>query len=389
MKRNYLVPLAILCLFAMCIGTPTESNATKKIAKTTPEPIEVRPGVYMTNDPSALPLPTEGYDVYVIGERHGIYEIHQLFLAYIKMLHEANGLRDVILEAPLYDEEAVNEYVYGLSDTLPRDCRLGMEEVLSPLREFNASLSVDEKIRVHFVDADNWIIPIHQHLQSIEETIGAPARNIETPPLEEFEECDEEKMLELVDRLVEVAESDAVLYELNIVERSVQRLFATTGKAIIRESIIAENIQYVLKELDGPLLALYGASHASKSRIGLPCRSWVHRLTESCVSVYSLFATGISGEARSPTLSTGILTLSANPDYIVFPNDTTLGDMFDENLEYNIVYIDLSHDANQSVKVVEELGGIIPVPAPVQVKKYFDGLIIFREVTPLQIGGEK
>ena len=398
MKQNYLAPFTILCLFAMCISTPTGSNATEEIPQSTtpapsnipPEAIEVRPGVYVANDPAALPLPTEGYDIYVIGERHGIHEIHQLFLEYLKMLHSEIGLRDIILEASLYGEEAVNEYVYEHSNTLPRDYRLSMEEILSPLREFNASLPEDKKIRIHFVDADNWIMPIHQHLKSIQEMIGAPARNIDILLLEEFEKWTEDEMLGLVDRLMKVAESDAVLYELHIVECSVQRLFATSGKAIIRESIIAENIQYVLKELGGtPVIALYGAGHVLKRRTlaahsGFHCKqTWVERLIEMGISVCPIRVTAVSGEQWNYYSSTKSTTIHRNSEQILFPDGSTLGDIFDENSEYNIVYIDLRIKENETVKAQFTVGGVLGcIEDNVPLIEAFDGLVVFGRVTP-------
>ena len=35
---------------------------------------EIRPGVWAAQQPEILPLPTSGYEVYLVGEMHGIQE---------------------------------------------------------------------------------------------------------------------------------------------------------------------------------------------------------------------------------------------------------------------------------------------------------------------------
>jgi hypothetical protein len=70
MKRRYCI--VIILLLTGCITGPSQNETTQEI-------IEVRSGVYLTNNTSALPLPIGGYDLYVIGEEHGIHEIKTLF----------------------------------------------------------------------------------------------------------------------------------------------------------------------------------------------------------------------------------------------------------------------------------------------------------------------
>lgn len=379
MRRTTLVILAITCILTGCISTPTNDTYT-------PEAVEVRPGVYVANDASALSLPTEGYDIYVIGEEHGVHESNILFLEYLKTLHEQIGLRDIILEAPSYEEEKVNEYLCGATSTLPSDSRNAFFEILPAVREFNKTLPEDEKIRVHFVEADNIAWVVHMHLQALKKEIGVSARNIEIPALDEFREWSEEDMMRVVDHLIEVAESNAVLHELEMVETSIRRLFVKSGKAEIRESIITQNIQYVLGELDGaPVLALYGYWHAQKSQGafgGYHIRPWAQRLMESGISVYSVSATGIKGEKWDFYSSTRSTVICKDPNQIVFADSTTLGDIFDGNPDYDIVYVDLLREENASVRTSGDLGGIINVPSHTLVREFFDGLVVFREVSP-------
>jgi hypothetical protein len=158
-------------------------------------------------------------------------------------------------------------------------------------------------------------------------------------------------------------------------------------KSQIREETTAQNIRYVLKELDGaPVLALYGGAHAQKRPTPTyGVRSWTQHLVESGINVYSVYTTGIRGESWDPYVSTGSITFSKNPDQIVFSDGTTLGDIFDGNPNYNIVYIDLRSEANKFVKTSGDLGGIVYLPSHTIVREIYDGLIIFREVTPTQI----
>lgn len=68
------------------------------------QPYQVRRGVYAVNELKELPLPTSGYDLYTIGEIHGVREIHDLFLSYMDTLHTKAGLQDIALElSPTYE----------------------------------------------------------------------------------------------------------------------------------------------------------------------------------------------------------------------------------------------------------------------------------------------
>lgn len=98
--------------------------------------IEVRTGVYATNVAGDLPLPTSGYDMYVMGEWHGICEIQLLFLDYLKTLHETAGVCDIILEEDQVYERDANQYVSGVADTLCANLCL-RTNILTSVREYN------------------------------------------------------------------------------------------------------------------------------------------------------------------------------------------------------------------------------------------------------------
>jgi hypothetical protein len=59
---------------------------------------ELRPGVWGGRDLGAFPLPVSGYDVYMIGELHGVKETEGVLVQYLARLVEGAGLRDIALE---------------------------------------------------------------------------------------------------------------------------------------------------------------------------------------------------------------------------------------------------------------------------------------------------
>lgn len=355
MRKNCLVVLIAVCVLTGCIGTSPKSI------------VEVRPGVYVTNDASALPLPTSGYDIYLIGELHGTHETHQLFLDYLKMLHEANGLQDIVLEAGQVYEREANKYVLGLIDDVSEsEYKLSLCSkaiVLGGVRALNETLPDDEKIRVHLVDVDYEIPAINAHLQALKEEIGPQAEDIQITWWNS-----EDKMLALVDQLAEAAgDRETVLNELETVRSSIRCHFHG-GLPSIREERIAANIQYVLRELDGaPVLALYDVWHARKTtRLAPESQPWAERLTELGIKIYSVFPRGISGFPAA----------NISPELIQFTDGTTMSDIFDSSPDYDIVYVDLRLPANKTIAYSFE--PLVPL------SERFDGIILFREVTPIR-----
>ena len=372
MKKNYLVILIAACILTGCISTTPASNMSTVAPKSA---VEVRPGVYATNDVSNLPLPTSGYDIYVIGEIHGVHEIQLLFLDYLKMLHGTIGLRDVVLEASQARNKEMNEYVVGLSDEFH-----GV--LLKGIKTFNETLPENEKIRVHAVDIDWTILEIHEHLCALKEEIGTVANQIQIPPLDEFEKWDEEYMLVLVNQIVEITDNESVLNELETLRASIRwyfadRLLNDDLPAQIREEAITRNIQYVLKELNGAsVLVRYGEWHARKGSDSVPeLYPWAQRLTEVGVSIYSVCIICLGGEVWDYG-SEEAVSVSANPDGIMFADGTTLSNILENAPDYNIIYIDL----NQEVYISTKLMRIRTSTG----KTIFDGVIVFREVTPIQ-----
>ena len=80
---------------------------------------EIRQGVWVAQQPETLSLPTQGYEVYLVGEIHGIQENVEFQLKYLEHLHQASGLRDIAIEERGVYENDPQAYVDGRSDVLP------------------------------------------------------------------------------------------------------------------------------------------------------------------------------------------------------------------------------------------------------------------------------
>jgi hypothetical protein len=349
---------------------------------------EIRPGVYVTDDPASLPLPTEGYRIYIVGEAHGNRETKSLFISYLKRLHAETGLRDVIIEEDQAYDSAANAFVSGESETLlPALCL--RTDVLTLIREFNAAQPDDEKIKVHLVDVDSPLSTIHLHLQSLRERIGAPADAIRIPESTEFETWSPAQMYNLVSALEEKAAGDTrALNGLQTVHDSIQWYLRgnrlETGEAVgirfsfapIREDIITNNVQFLLNSSDAPFLAFFGGAHAMKMQADPnPPRkgftSWAQRIVESGIPVYSLDTLPLSGNYfwRGKTYSYG-------NESIHLPDGTSLGQLLISS-DKSILYVDM--------RMAENSDSIFPPEyAPVTVGQVYDGQVIFRVATEME-----
>lgn len=347
----------------------------------------VQPGIYTAQYVSNLPLPTAGYQIYIIGEIHGISEVHQLTIEYLKILY-ATGLRDIILEESQGYEKAANEFVLKETDILISDLCL-RTDVLEAIRVFNQDLPVGEKVRVHLVDLDYSPAAAYAHLVNIHHNLGESAKHIVIPSFSEFQLWGEGEMISLVDRLANVPNGVTfeILQELDTVRDSIHwfHLFtigdtapAPPPEAVsIRETRITQNIQYLLAKIKNkPVLALYGAWHAQKNMGGnsLGQTPWAQRLSDDGVDVYSLFAAGMYGTAfwRGKTASPGM-----HPDELFFPppEGVSLEFVLSEIPDYKMVYIDLGEDTTSNL--------LWPWSSGDRASDMYDGIILFREYSPM------
>ena len=276
----------------------------------TGETEKVRPGVWLGRDLSAVPLPVSGYQVYLIGEFHGVEEMAGLLAAYLAKLHAEAGLRDVALEEDAVYEPAAQDYVAGRSDALPEALclRTGM---LQAIRSFNAGRKPGDLVRVHLADIDSPPAAIRRHLTAIQGRITGAA----SIPIPEAADIGKHG-LAAVEGLRRLAGSARLLGELRTVEHSIrayQHGFEVEtgplkGSPYLddREEAIAANIRDLLRERDCPaVLALYGSDHVSKRsrKDGGPDRNRAFspmalRLEESGLKVFSVVAFPLSGRSH-------------------------------------------------------------------------------------------
>ena len=346
--------------------------------------IEVRPGVYMGNDPADFPFPTLGYTVYGVGETHGNKETKIVFQSYLQSLYKQTNLRDVILEEKQAYESDANAYVKGLTDSLPEGLCL-RADILRQIREFDADLPDDEKVTIHLVDVDSPFSIIYKHLVELRSQTELSAESIQIPEISELQYADLENVYALIDELRAISmENPDILNGLDTVRLSLEWHYLgndlDTGLGPsrsfypMRENIITQNIQHVVTQLNGkPVLAFFGTSHGMKAlAAGMEMKSWAQRLVEENVSIYSMSVYGTSGNGywRGEALD-----YAGSIDNIQFADGIRLMTLFDSYPKNGIAYFDLQADENTTINLP---------PIDVPYGQLYDGLIIFKEFTPME-----
>ena len=255
-------------------------------------------GVWAGHDLNALPLPVSGYQVYLLGELHGVRETEDIFMLYLARL----GLRDVAIEEDAVYERDAQAYVEGTSATLPPELCL-RAGVFEALRRFN------RQIRVHLVDIDTPATAIRRHLLAIRKQTGAAVR---VPEVKDIRK----RGLRAVEDLERLTSDEQLRRELRTVRHSIrayqQGLEVGTGNfkgspyLDDREEAISRNIQDLLRDPDcRGVLALYGSDHVSKTprkdggaKRDRPFSPLALRLEQAGVKVFSLVTFPLSGRSR-------------------------------------------------------------------------------------------
>ena len=268
---------------------------------------ELRTGVSAGGGVSALPLPVSGYEVYLIGELHGVKENDEILLEYLARLYSEAGLRDVAIEEDAVYESDAQAYVEGRSDVLPQPLCL-RAGVLQVLRSFNKGKD-DELVRVHLVDIDSPATAIRQHLLAIKEQVPE-ADAVRVPSEAQLKE----RGPETVAALKALATGRQQLSALRTIEHSIGAYqegleVGTThnfkGSPYLdnREQAITSNILELVRSRGGrTVLAQYGNDHVSRSRRkdgGAGRNSEFSplalRLVDAGVKVFSLMTVPLSG----------------------------------------------------------------------------------------------
>jgi hypothetical protein len=272
-------------------------------------PQEIRPGLWAGSQLQLLPLPTSGYQAYLVGELHGLEENEEMQLQYLTLLNRTSDLRDVAIEEDAVYEVEAQAYVDGKSETLP-DALCLRAGVLHGIRRLNAGLSTDQRIRVHLSDIDSPAAAIRQHLVALTRRI-TNAANVSIPEASEIKE----RGLETVAQLKQFRLDSRAQAELRTVEQSIRAcqqgfeagIGSAKGSPYLedREQAIASNLADVLRIPEiRSLLVLYGFDHVSKSKRkdGGPNRDqpfspMALRLEQSGIKVFSLVTFPLAGRS--------------------------------------------------------------------------------------------
>jgi hypothetical protein len=229
---------------------------------------ELSPGVWASSDISALPLPISGYDVYMVGELHGVKETEGILLQYLARLYEGAGLRDVALEDKSAYQRDAQAYVEGKSKTLPAPLCL-RAGVLDAIRRFNEGRKGSELIHVHLVDIDFNAEAIREHLLTLKKQIPG-SETLSVPALGGIKAHG----LETVATLQRLTKDQEILGELRTLGHSIrayqQGMDGGTGDVKgspylnDREDAAASNIIDMHNQHGLPVLVLYGNDLVSK-----------------------------------------------------------------------------------------------------------------------------
>jgi hypothetical protein len=270
---------------------------------------QIRPGVWAAPQPEALPLPVQGYEAFLVGEMHGLQENVAFQLKYLEHLHHTSGLRDIAIEERGVYEGDAQAYVDGRSGVLPPSLCL-RAALLDGIRRLNATLSVEERIRVHFTDIDSPASAIRLHLSMLQRRLGADG--IRVPP----ESGIPKHGIETVAQLRRMNPDSTAQSELRTVELSIRSLqdglefdvgqFKGVPYLDSREEAVAANIADLLR-LRGvaSLLVVYGSDHTSRAErrnFAGPRRDQLYtpmalRLQRAGIKGFSLLTLPLEGEA--------------------------------------------------------------------------------------------
>jgi hypothetical protein len=270
---------------------------------------EIRPGVWAASKADALPLPMRGYQVFMVGELHGIQENIDFQLQYLALLHRTSGLRDIAIEERGVYEQDAQAYVEGRSDVLPPRLCL-RAAMLDGIRRLNATLPEQERIRVHLTDIDSPAFAIRTHLLALQQRLGAP--HIRIPD----ESSIRAHGLEAVAQMKALTPDSTTRSELRTVELSIVSLQQglefdlgpSKGVPYLdsRENTVASNIVDLLR-LRGvrSLLVVYGSDHVSRierKAFAGPRRDQRYtptalRLEQAGLNVFTIVSAPLDGQA--------------------------------------------------------------------------------------------
>ncbi len=271
---------------------------------------EFRRGVWAANDATGLPFPVSGYQIYLIGEMHGVRQNVTAFEACLKRLADS-GLRDVAIEEDAVYERAAQDYVTGASDGVPEALCL-RAGVLEVVRRLNRGRAVGQLIRVHLTDIDSPASAIRQHLELLKSRFPG-AQSIPIPDARNIKG----RGLRTVEKLRQRMPVGGGWHgEMRTIEYSIQAyregleigVGQSRGSPYLesREEAVAANLKDVLNQPDcRGVLVQYGMDHVSKAERNdggpgrdQPFAPLALRLERSGVKVFSLLTLPLGGTWR-------------------------------------------------------------------------------------------
>lgn len=228
---------------------------------------EIRPGVWAGQQLPELPLPASGYQVYMVGELHGLQENEAFQLQYLGKLKSSTGLRDVAIEEDSVYEEQAQAFVEGRVEILP-DALCLRAGILKGIRNMNESNPKD-LIRIHLIDVDSPASAIREHLLLVKKRIDKAAA-IDIPEVSKIKH----RGLAVVERLKRLSMSKSDQMELRTIEHSIRAyreglevdIGRPKGSPYLedREQAIASNIEDLVRG-SKPILVVYGSDHVSRA----------------------------------------------------------------------------------------------------------------------------
>jgi hypothetical protein len=248
-----------LVFFLMSVGAPKAFTQ------------EIQPGVWVGSQSQALPLPTNGFQAYFVGEQHGLQENEEFQLDYLSRLNKTSHLRDVAIEEKNVYEDRAQAYIDGKSNVLPAELCL-RANILRGIRHLNASLKEGERIRIHLIDIDSPAIAIREHLVDIGHQIPGAVK-VSIPEASKIQQSG----LETVAGLKQFHMDQRTLSELRTVEYSIrayQQGFEVgvgppKGSPYLedREQAMADNLMDLIRTRPfRSILILCGFDHVSKNK---------------------------------------------------------------------------------------------------------------------------
>jgi hypothetical protein len=287
----FLRTLTVVLVFTLCAGLRAQ---------------QIRSGVWVGSRVEALPLPTAGYQTYLVGEIHGLKENEEFQVAYLGLLNRSSNVRDVAIEEKSVYERQAQAFIDRDSAALPAALCL-RASLLRGIRELNAKLGQEKRIRIHFTDIDSPAAAIREHLLSVRSRIS-DAAGVRVPEASEIEKHGLET-LEALRSLKSDAHLKAELRTIDYSIRAYQDGFEVgTGPGIgspyleEREQAVADNIAELAS--GHSILVIYGDDHVSKSerKDGGPERNqafWpmAARVEQSGVKVFSVVTFPLAGQS--------------------------------------------------------------------------------------------